>query len=175
MPALLHILVENRGAVGNLPQMPLERSLLAAQGYIELEMPEEALGELDALPAAEQELEVVLQLRLFILLRGRIWEPALEVCENLREVFPDCTTGYIHGAFCLHELGRTAEAKALLLSGPSTLTKEATYFYNLGCYDAVLGNLEEATRHLRTSFQMDDKFREIAKYDPDLKSVSELL
>lgn len=155
--------------------MSLERSLLAAQGYMELEMPGEALGELDALSAAEQESEPVLQMRLFILLRGRIWEPAMEVCECLREIFPECPTGYIHGAFCLHELGRTAEAKALLLSGPADLAREATYFYNLGCYDAVLGNLEEATEHLRTSFRMDNKFREIAKYDPDLKSVSGLL
>jgi len=155
--------------------MSLERSLLAAQGYIELEMPEEALEELDALPGTDQDREEVLQLRLFILLRGRIWGPALEVCEHLRTVFPECTTGFIHGAFCLHELGRTAEAKALLLSGPPSLTREATYFYNLGCYDAVLGNLEEATEHLRKSFRMDDKFREIAKYDPDLKSVSGLL
>ena len=155
--------------------MPLERSLLAAQGYIELEMPEEALAELDDLPAGDQDREDVLQLRLFILLRGRIWEPALEVCAQLREAFPECSTGFIHGAFCLHELGRTAEAKAVLLSGPPSLAREATYFYNLGCYDAVLGNPEEATKHLRTSFQMDDKFREIAKYDPDLKSVSDLL
>ena len=155
--------------------MSLERSLLASQGYMELEMPEEALAELDELPAEEQELEDVLQMRLFILLRGRIWEPALEVCAQLREVFPDCSTGFIHGAFCLHELGRTAEAKQILLSGPTSLAKEATYFYNLGCYDAVLGNLEEATINLRTSFEMDDKFRAIAKYDPDLKSVSGLL
>ena len=155
--------------------MPLERSLLAAQGYMELEMPEEALAELDDLPADEQELEDVLQMRLFILLRGRIWGPALEVCAQLRETYPDCSTGYIHGAFCLHELGRTAEAKEVLLSGPPSLAKEATYFYNLGCYDAVLGNLEEATKNLRTSFQMDDKFRAIAKYDPDLKSVDGLI
>ena len=154
--------------------MPLERSLIAAQGYMELEMPEEALVELDELPAEEQEREEVLQMRLFILLRGRIWEPALEVCAQLRETFPEGSTGYIHGAFCLHELGRTAEAKELLLSGPPSLASEATYFYNLGCYDAVLGNLEEASKHLRTSFQMDDKVRTIAKYDPDLKSVSDL-
>ncbi|TSA29697.1 MAG: hypothetical protein D4R65_14740, partial [Verrucomicrobiaceae bacterium] len=61
------------------------------------------------------------------------------------------------------------------LKGPSSLAKEATFFYNLGCYDAVLGNLQEAAAALRTSFEMDKKFREIAKYDPDLKSVSGLL
>lgn len=154
--------------------MSIERTLMAAQGYIELEMPVEALHELDSLSEKDQEREEVFQLRLFVLMRGRLWEPALGVCMRLREVHPDCLTGYIHGAFCLHELGRTAEAKALLLTGPPSLSKEATYHYNLGCYDAVLGNRDEAHEHLKTSFAMDKKFREIAKYDPDLKSVSDL-
>ena len=78
-------------------------------------------------------------------------------------------TGYIHGAFCLHELGRTAEAKTSHRRS-TCLAMEPTYHYNLG-YHAVLGNIEEAVRHLETSFRMDGKFREIAKYDPDLKEV----
>jgi len=155
--------------------MGIERGLLATQGYIELGMPVEALAELERLPAAEREREEVLQLRLFILMHGRKWAEAVEACERLRELFPEGSTGFIHGAFCLHELGRTSEAKHLLLSGPAYLSREATYFYNLGCYDAVLGNIDEATAALRTSFEMDKKFREIAKYDPDLKSVSDLL
>jgi len=155
--------------------MGIERSLLATQGYIELGMPAEALAEIDQLSAEDREREEVLQLRLFILMHSRSWAAAAEVCDRLRGLFPGASTGYIHGAFCLHELGRTADAKRLLLSGPPSLASEATYFYNLGCYDAVLGNVEEATAALKTSFEMDNKFREIAKYDPDLKSVSELL
>lgn len=155
--------------------MSLERSLLAAQGYIELEMPQQALKELDDLPESEREREDVLQMRLFILMRCKDWEGALDVCAGLRESVPECTTGYIHSAFCLHELGRTSEAKQMLLSGPASLLKEATYHYNLGCYDAVLGNADDAIRHLEMSFQIDKKFREIAKYDPDLKGVQDFL
>jgi tetratricopeptide (TPR) repeat protein len=114
-------------------------------------------------------------MRLFVLMRARRWHDALELCARLRRQNPDCTTGYIHGAFCLHELGRTLEAKQLLLTGPPCLLREPTYHYNLGCYDAVLGNLDEASQHLETSFQMDKKFREIAKYDPDLKAIQDWL
>jgi predicted Zn-dependent protease len=155
--------------------MQIERTLVAAQGYIELEMSSEALRTLDELPEEAQGREDVLQLRLFILMRGRRWQDAMDVCARLRESDPQQTTGYIHGAFCLHELGHTREAKDLLLSGPAALLREATYYYNLGCYDAVLGNLEEALHALEISFKMDDKFREIAKYDPDLKSVADSL
>ena len=155
--------------------MSTERILLAAQGYIELDMLDDALSELDLLPAGDQEVEEVLQLRLFILMRARRWEDAVGVCGRLRAAVPEGTTGYIHGAFCLHELGRTHDAKRLLLAGPKSLMREATFFYNLACYDAVLGNLDEAENSLRVSFQMDRKFREIAKHDPDLRAVSHRL
>jgi len=151
--------------------MSLERSLLSAQGYIELEMPDEALREIDGLSLKDQLREEVLQMRLFIVMRAKRWEQALSICARLRATSPEGATGYIHGAFCLHEIGRTLDAKQLLLAGPSSLLSEPTYYYNLGCYDAVLGNLDEAARHLETSFQMDRKFREIAKFDPDLKAV----
>ena len=155
--------------------MSLERSLLSAQGYIELEMPDDALRELDALLPRDQFRQEVLQMRLFIVMHAKRWEQALSVCARLRTVSPEDTTGYIHGAFCLHELGRTTEAKELLLAGPSSLLSEATYYYNLGCYAAALGDLKEATQHLETSFRMDKKFREIAKLDPDLKAIHGLL
>jgi len=154
--------------------MSLERTLLAAQGYIELEMEEEALRELDELNEAFQNREEVLHIRLFIIMRARRWDEALPICERLRKSSPDQTTGYIHGAFCLHELGRTGDAKNMLLSGPASLLREATYYYNMGCYDAILGNIEDAHHALEISFRMDGKFREIAKFDPDLKSVVEL-
>lgn len=155
--------------------MSLERSLLAAQGYIELEMLGEALRELDELEGDDRMREEPLHMRLFIIMRTCRWEDALTVCDTLRRGNPDLTTGYIHGAFCLHELGRTDEAKAMLLSGPATLLRDATYYYNLGCYDAVLGNFEDAQHALQISFRMDDRFRELAKSDPDLRTVVETI
>jgi tetratricopeptide (TPR) repeat protein len=155
--------------------MSYERNLSAAQGYLELEMPAEALQELDALPAEISAHPEILQLRLIVLMRLQDWARGLELCAELRERFPQLTVGYIHGAFCLHELGRTAEAKALLLSGPAALLREATYHYNLGCYEAVLGNIEEAQQYLRASFAMDHNFRAIARRDPDLQGLAGLL
>lgn len=155
--------------------MTLERSLLAAQGYIELEMYDEALRELDEIDPEFRMREEPLHMRLFIVMRCRRWKEALDVCAALRACNPELTTGFIHGAFCLHELGRTGEAKAMLLSGPASLLREATYYYNLGCYDAVLGNVEEAQHALLISFRMDEKFRDIAKHDPDLQTVADFL
>jgi len=154
--------------------MSFERSLTAAQGYLELGMPVEALAELDTLPSEVANHAEILQLRLVILMQMRDWVRALEHCAALRKHFPDRSVGYIHGAFCLHELGRTSEAKTLLLSGPGSLLREATYHYNLGCYEAVLGNHEEALQYLKASFAMDQNFCTIAKRDPDLKGIAHL-
>ena len=148
-----------------------DRTLQAAQGYFELGMMDESLAELDTLPAGLQEGAAVLQMRLFIHMHEKRWAQALEISRTICRVQPEETLGFIHAAFCLHELRRTAEAKTFLLGGPAALLNEATYHYNLGCYDAVLGNIEEAQAHLRTSFRLDDKFREYARTDPDLKPV----
>ncbi len=151
--------------------MNIERHLTAAQGYLELDMPNEALEELRALPNEVVERWEIQQLLLVILMRLRKWSEALAVCSSMRKNFPEQTVGYIHGAFCLHELGRTEEARDLLLGGPPALLREPTYHYNLGCYAAVLGQPEQALQHLRTSFAMDKSFLEIARRDPDLKNL----
>ena len=81
----------------------------------------------------------------------------------------------MHAGFCLNQLGRTAEARAILLQGPPCLRQEPIYYYNMGCYEALLGNVADAQKHLQISFQMDASFRDIAKNDPDLKTVQALL
>jgi len=147
----------------------------AACGYAELGMTRESLGELNALQDAEQERPEVLQLRLHHLMREKKWTRALMISRKLCRIAPRCCGGFLHAGFCLHELGKTAEARALLLKGPAALLNEPIYYYNMGCYDALLGNAKSAQVHLLTSFRMDPTFREIAKRDPDLKSIQELI
>ena len=55
------------------------------------------------------------------------------------------------------------------------MLKEPIYYYNMGCYEALLGNAKDAELNLKTSFKLDESFRELAKKDPDLQSVHALL
>ena len=151
------------------------RALVAAQGYAELGMLDDALGELDALSAVARRRVDVLGLRVQLLVQDRRWRPALESSRLLCALEPDSPQPFIHAAYCLHELGQTAEAKALLLAGPKSLRREPTFYYNLGCYDATLGDIAGAQNFLLKSFQMDKKFREFARTDPDLAAVRDLL
>src|SRR3954466_2860921 len=155
--------------------MSFEWHFRAACGYAELGMTRQSIAELNALEQPQQNRPEVLQLRLHHLMRGQRWASALRISQKLCHVAPDCGAGFLHAGFCLHELGKTAEAKQLLLKGPIALLKEPIYYYNMGCYDALLGNVKEAKANLHTSFKMDSTFRELAKKDPDLKAVRALL
>jgi Flp pilus assembly protein TadD len=152
-----------------------ERRIQAACGYAELGMMRQSLAELNAVEPELQNRPEVLHLRLHHLMLRKSWARALRVSQQLCRVAPKCSTGFLHAGFCLHQLGKTAAAKKLLLSGPEALRKEPIYYYNMGCYEALLGNLQDAQAHLRISFKMDTSFRELAKIDPDLKSIQALL
>jgi len=149
------------------------RTLLAAQGYCELSMFDEALAELDTMPSEAQQHPTAVEVRLVILMQAKRWKAALVAGRELTEIAPEMTTGFIHTAFCLHELGKTAEARTLLLNGPVTLHAEPVYHYNLACYECVLGNLDLARAHLEKSIVLDKKFRDYAQTDPDLKPLHE--
>ena len=154
-----------------LLSVEFEWHLQAACGYAELGMTRESIAELDAIESTFQERPEVLQLRLHHLMRKKRWAQALRVSQKLCRAAPDCGAGFLHAGFCLHQLGKTAEAKKLLVTGPAALLKEPIYYYNMGCYEALLGNVRDAEMNLRISFKMDASFRDLAKKDPDLKAL----
>jgi Flp pilus assembly protein TadD len=155
--------------------MRLDWQLRTACGYAELGMDRESIAALNAIPKTEQNRPEVLQLRLHHLMMRKSWTRALTLSRRLCRIAPGCAAGYLHAGFCLNQLGRTEEARAILLKGPAALRLEPIYYYNLGCYEALLGYASEALLHLRLSFEMDESFRDIARNDPDLKSVQEFL
>ena len=148
-----------------------ERNINAAQGYSELGMHDEALAELDVIPVELLGKTELVEMRLLILMHARRWKTALQMARKLCQYSPDATGGYIHTAFCLHELGRTREAREVLLKGPPSLLTEAVFYYNLACYDVALGEPEQALENLERSFRMDKKFRSFAQSDPDLSAI----
>ena len=152
-------------------EMEKSHQLRAAEGYFELGMGEDARREFDALPAEERLSPIGLQLNIQLHLSAQAWETGLALCRQLCDVAPDPTPVTFTAAYCLHELGRTREARAFLVEGPESLRDEPVFFYNLGCYDARLGETESARAWLLRSFEMDDDLRRQAKQDPDLQGV----
>ncbi len=153
--------------------LPIEhqKALTVVQGYLELGMPLEALRELKELPAALHDLPLSVEMHVVLLIRLRRWKSAATQARKLCKLSPSSPTGFIHLAYCQHESGNTGEARKTLLKGPPALQKEATYHYNLACYDAVLGDIESARRNLARSIGINKRFLEFARQDADLSPL----
>lgn len=145
--------------------------LQTALGYLDLKMYDEAWAAIDELPEAQKSAVEALSLRVTCRLDEERYSDALEICGDICRQYPDEHTGYIQGAYCLHEMGRTDEAQRWLQSGPTTLQAEATYFYNLGCYDLALGREESACAWLIQAFEMEPDYYQDALEDPDFKTI----
>jgi tetratricopeptide (TPR) repeat protein len=145
--------------------------LLPALGYLDLKMFEETWKALDELPEEQRNSLEALKIRVTCRLDEERYAEALELCREMCQRFPEEHTGFIQGAFCLHEMERTPEAQDWLQSGPQSLQVEATYFYNLGCYDLALGKVESACAWLIQAFEMEPSYHEDALKDPDFKPI----
>ena len=145
-----------------------ERRIIAAQGYVELGLFDEARVELSPLPEEMHSRVDVIEITLLCLMGSHRWEEALALATRLCSQEPMEPGGFIHAAFCLHELGRTAEAVDVLSRGPATLRAKPVYYYNMGCYQACLGQLEKSLAYLRRAFEMDGELRQHARKDRDL-------
>lgn len=145
-----------------------ERNILAAQGYVELGLFTEARLVVESLPHEVMSRVDVVEISLLCLMAEQHWVEALALTLKLCQLEPSEPGGFIHAAYCLHELGRTEEAIDLLGRGPSTLRSKAVYYYNLGCYHARLSQVEPALKLLRQAFEMDGGLRSVARKDPDL-------
>jgi len=153
-----------------------DRIIVAAQGYVELGLFDEARRTLRPLPREAFERADVIELGLHCLMGEHRWSEALAAAYELCAAAPKEPGGYIHAAYCLHELNRTAEALEVLQNGPKTLRSKSVYFYNLGCYNARLGQIDHALRFLEIAFEKDKSLRRLARKDPDLAALrSQLL
>ena len=153
----------------------IHRHIAAAQGYIELGLHAEASAELSALPVSAHARVEVIELNVLCLMAEKRWEDAFALAARLCEQEPAEPGGFIHAAFCLHELGRTAEALDFLGRGPAALRTKPVYYYNMGCYHAKLGQMDKALRYLKQAFEMDESLRRYARKDPDLAALREKL
>jgi tetratricopeptide (TPR) repeat protein len=132
-----------------------------------IEIVEEAIREGEAW---ETSVEYGVELYRCAMRRGDMTS-ALKVLDVLREKAPGDPVFFVNSAFCLHELGQTAEARELLLGGPDSLRERPLYHYNLACYEARLGDLGEARRRLARAVELRPGLAERAATDPDLGAL----
>lgn len=150
------------------------RTLQAARGWLELGLADEALFELETLPAAVSSQRRVLEVKLEAQMVGQKWNSASDTARLLCLKVSDEPVFFLRAAFCLHETGDTLAACNWLLRGPRTLFEMAIFHYNLACYLWILGKGNRARSHLKTAIIMDGSFLAAAREDRDLAGIGPL-
>lgn len=71
--------------------------------------------------------------------------------------------------------GEWAKARDVVLEGKDEHGEHPSFLYNLACFEAQAGDLDEAVEHATKAFELDPSLREHAEKDPDLDSIRERL
>ena len=156
---------------------PDSMHLTAAQGWLELGNPPEANEELEQIAAELQCHPEVLRVRWHLNVQQKKWAACLDIANTLIKLDPLSSSGWVNWANTLYWAGRTQEAFDGLLPLIVEFPKVWAIPYNLACYCAQLGKLNEARTWLNKAFAMpaDGEERKqlqmIALADPDLEPL----
>ena len=94
----------------------------------------------------------------------------MDIAEAIINLDIDRAAAWIHRSFALHELKRTQEALDRLLPSADMFSNIWTIPYNLACYCAQLGRLDECKEWFKRAMEIDEHtVKQKAIDDPDLK------
>ena len=147
------------------------RNLSAAQGWLELGAVAESAAELEHIAPEHRKHPDVLRIRWGIGQAANNWTEAAQAARELITIAPDEFDGYWMLSFALHEMKCTREACDNLTGVRERFSREYLLHYNLACYLARLGRLDDARDALRRAFKLNPPMRATAANDPDLKPL----
>ena len=144
---------------------------MAAKGWLELGLPNEALLELAELPTHLQMRREALELKLVAQMTRQSWNSASDTARLLCLKDPEEPLFFLRAAYCLHETGDTLAACNWLLRGPKSLIDMAVFHYNLACYWSLANHLDPALAHLSRAFELNAKYRTTVHSEPDFDNI----
>ena len=148
-----------------------QRALRAADGYLYLGLPAEALGELDAIFPAERHDSAVLLARIRALLHMKKWTSAETLSGDGARRHPEEGEFTVQRAFALQQMKRAAAAEKAMLAAPEWIRRTGILHYNLACYQARLGDLAQARECIDTAIGINSGIQKNARLDPDLQAL----
>ena len=157
--------------------MPLETTdhqhLERAQGYAALGMFFEANEELEEITPDVRHVPEVLVVRSAIYHGTGRWSALAVVSAKLVEYDPSEPGWFLNLAYATRRSESLETARTILLRAEKLHGQNAAIQFNLACYDAQLGNIESAKRHLARAIRKDAKYRQLALDDSDLEPLWE--
>jgi tetratricopeptide (TPR) repeat protein len=129
----------------------------ACSGWLGLGDVDSAIEELEQISPKRRTHPEVLMARCEVFHAAKRWKDLLPIAETLLQQLPKLDFVWINRSYALHELKRTQEAFDALLPAAEKFPKRWIIRYNLGCYCAQLGRLEEAMHWLKQAVALADK------------------
>ena len=150
-------------------------ALRAAEGWIELGNPAEALLELSVVTAANEDHPAILETGWSACAASGDWEVAFPWAEKLVRLYPELAAGWMHRAYATRRMrgGGLAAALAALRPAAELFPTEPMVAFNLACYLAQSGEEEEAWQWYREAVRRGDEesVRAAALVDDDLRPL----
>lgn len=159
------------------PLPPRDQHLFAAVlGWLELGSPAEAENELAQISAEFQKEPIILDLWWQVYGDQKNWAEALRIAREMVQLDPTLVSGYIQEAYALRRApgGGVEQARKILLAAVRLFPDEDLIPYNLACYAAQLGQLDEAWDWLQKSIAVAGNAKAIkqrALKDDDLTAL----
>jgi tetratricopeptide (TPR) repeat protein len=148
---------------------PDSHHLKSAQGWLELGNHLEANEELENITSEKRVHPDVLEVRWRIFAKVGKWDACVDIASAIIKLAPDRSDGWIHRSFALHELKHTQDAFDKLLPAAEKFLRVWTIPYNLACYCAQLGRLDESQAWLKKAIAIGEQpVKHAAIDDPDL-------
>ena len=155
---------------------PDSHHLQAAIGWLELGNPSEAGEEIARISADALEHPDVLSVRWQICASTQSWEAAYEVADLWTRKGLERPEGLIHKAYALRRMkdGGLKAARYVLLVAAELFPNEPMIRYNLACYAAQSGGLEEGWEWLQKAMALGGRrsaLKKLALADVDLQPL----
>ena len=143
--------------------------LSAAIGWLGLGNHLEANEDLEKITPALRAHPDVLEVRYDIYARAKKWEGCVDIGNALVQAVPGRSSAWIQRSLASYFLKRTREAYDQLLPAADKFPKVWPIPYNLACYCAQMGRLEECKEWFTKAMAVDERtVKRAAIDDPDL-------
>ena len=149
-------------------QLLFAKNFGRAQGWLLLENFAEAERALRKIPPAFRRRPEVTLVRGALYLSAKDWKRAEPILRRVLKHDADEPQHWVNLAFAVRRAKSIAEAEPILLEARERFPKVAVIWFNLACYAAQLGRLNEVPTLLREAIRLEPDFKEPAKTDPDL-------
>ena len=147
------------------------RQLGYTEGYLTLGLKAEAAKALSEIEGEDREATPVLAMGLAVYSEREQWAKAARLGAVLCEREPGVADYWIQCAYATRRHTGITQAREILIRGLGLHPREAVFHFNLACYEAQLGHLDDAKVFLETACGLDANYTEFAKTDPDLEPL----